>query len=307
MAEKLSFVVPKEFDGKSAKSFLRGYCGISAALLIKLKREEKGITADGVCLRTVDILKAGQRIELSLPSEESNIDPVEGKLDIVFEDKWLLIVNKPPFMPVHPVKQHQTDTLANIVRYYNLQNCENYIFRAVNRLDRDTSGLVMICKDKFSANKLKNNVYKEYIAICHGKITRGKTTINAPIGLTAESKIVRHVLPGGQPSVTHYEEIDHCNDISLLKLWLETGRTHQIRCHMASVNHPLVGDDLYGGSREHIARQCLHCSKMSFVHPVSGDNLTVSAPIPGDMQDVLKHYFSNNEILKLREMMHKCN
>ena len=139
MAEKLSFIVPKEFDGTRAKSFLRGtraksflrgYCGISAALLIKLKREQNGITADGEHIRTIDFLKEGQRVVLSLPSEQSEIDPVEGQLDIIYEDKWLLIVNKPPLMPVHPVKQHQTDTLANIVRYYNIQKNENYVFRA---------------------------------------------------------------------------------------------------------------------------------------------------------------------------------
>lgn len=295
MAEKLSFIVPKEFDGTRAKSFLRGYCGISAALLIKLKREQNGITADGEHIRTIDFLKEGQRVVLSLPSEQSEIDPVEGQLDIIYEDKWLLIVNKPPLMPVHPVKQHQTDTLANIVRYYNIQKNENYVFRAVNRLDRDTSGLVMISKDKFCANKLKNKVDKDYIAICHGEITCGET-INAPIGLTSESKIVRHALPDGQPSITHYEVICHCKEASVLRLWLETGRTHQIRCHMTSLEHPLVGDDLYGGSRDHIGRQCLHCSKMSFVHPVSGEKMTVSAPIPEDMQKVVKLYFSNNEI-----------
>lgn len=290
MAEKLCFSVPAEYDGARAKHFLRSYCGISAALLIKLKREENGITADGNLLRSVDIVRTGQRIELNLPEEASGIEPVEGKLDIVYEDNQLLIINKPPLMPVHPVKQHQTDTLSNLVAYYCRQNGEDFVFRALNRLDRDTSGAVMICKDKYTANCLKNKVSKEYTAICHGKIETGGT-VDAPIGLLPDSKIVRHVVPDGQPAVTHFEVVSSCEKASLLRLWLETGRTHQIRCHITSLGHPLVGDDLYGGSRELVGRQCLHCAKMSFVHPISGESIIITVPMPEDMM-LVKGYYS---------------
>lgn len=286
MSEKLEFIVPDEYDGKKAIAFLRKHCHLSARMITQLKRKKDGILMNGKILRTVDFTKAGSRVEINLPDEESEIVPVEGNLDIVFEDEHILIVNKPPSMPVHPVKQHQTNTLANIVTYYMNSRGDNYIFRAINRLDKDTSGLVLIAKNKFCANALKNKVSKNYFALCHGKLDCGGT-ISAPIGLKDDSKIVRHVLESGAPAITHYEVICSDDNISFLKLWLETGKTHQIRCHMSSIGHPLLGDDLYGGSIELISRQTLHCGEMTFVHPVNGNEISVSCNLPEDMQYIL--------------------
>ena len=277
MAEILHFTVPQEYAGKPAKFFLKGYCSLSTRMITSLKRETAGILSNGKILRTVDPVYAGQTVEIRLPEEESPyIEPVAGALDIVYEDSFLLIVNKPPYMPVHPVKQYQTDTLANRVVAYSREKGERYVFRALNRLDRNTSGLVMICKDRFTVNKLKNRVHKTYLALVHGKM-ENSGTICAPIGLRPDSKIRRHVLAEGAPAVTHYRVLYSNNEYSLLRIWLETGRTHQIRCHMASLGHPLLGDDLYGGSTERIKRQALHCAQMRFVHPVSGEEITVCA------------------------------
>lgn len=286
MSEKLEFIVSDEYDGKKAIAFLRKHCHLSARMITQLKRKKDGILMDGKILRTVDFTKAGSKVEINLPEEESEIVPVEGKLDIVFEDEHILIVNKPHSMPVHPVKQHQTNTLANIVTYYMKNREENYVFRAINRLDKDTSGLVLIAKNKFCANTLKNKVNKNYFALCQGKLDCGGT-ISAPIGLKSDSKIVRHVLDSGDPAITHYEVIFTDGEISFIKLWLETGKTHQIRCHMSSIGHPLLGDDLYGGSLELISRQTLHCGKMRFVHPVNGNTISVSSNLPKDMQKIL--------------------
>ena len=170
MSEKLEFIIPDEYDGKKAIAFLRKHCNLSARMITQLKRKKDGILMDGKILRTVDFTKAGSIVEINLPDEESEIVPIEGKLDIAFEDEHILIVNKPPSMPVHPVKQHQTNTLANLVTHYMKSRGESYIFRAVNRLDKDTSGLVLIAKNKFCANTLKNKVNKIYFALCHGKL-----------------------------------------------------------------------------------------------------------------------------------------
>ena len=286
MPEQLKFTVPKQYDGVCAKRFLREYCTLSARMITSLKREKEGILLNGKILRTIDPVFEGQQVIVNLPDEASlYIAPVEGGLDIVYEDSFLLIVNKPPYVPVHPVKQYQTDTIANFVMAYSLKRGERYVFRALNRLDRNTSGLVMIAKDRFTVNKLKNRVHKTYCAFVHGEVKEGGT-VCAPIGLKEDSKIVRHVLESGAPAITHYEAVDSNKEISLLKLWLETGKTHQIRCHMAYLGHPLLGDDLYGGSRELIRRHALHCEKMEFCHPVTGEAIEVKAEMPDDFREL---------------------
>ena len=288
MAEKLYFTVPQDCGGMTAKWFLKSRCGLSTRMITRLKREKNGILMDGKILRTVDRVDAGASVVISLPEEDGSfVEPREGVLNIVYEDKHLLVVNKPPFMPVHPAKQHQTDTLANIVAWYAAKKGESYIFRAHNRLDRNTSGLVVMTKDKYSVNLLKNKVHKTYFALVHGCLD-GEGTVDAPIGLRDDSKIVRCVRADGSPSVTHYQSIFHTDSITLLRLWLETGRTHQIRCHMSHLGHPLLGDDLYGGSTELISRQALHCASMSFHHPVTGEELVLDAPLPEDMNRIIQ-------------------
>lgn len=286
MAEILTFKISDEYDGMKAQSFLKDICKLSSRMITRLKREKDGILMDGKLLRTVDNIEKGRTVEIRLPDEKSAIIPIQGELDIVYEDRYLLIVNKPPFMPVHPVKQHQEDTLANIVSYYNNRKGENYIFRALNRLDRDTSGLVLITKDRYCANKLKFSVDKTYFALCHGEV-KYKGTLRAPIGLKAESKMVRYVLDEGSDAITHYEPLYSSKEYSYLKLKLETGKTHQIRCHMAYLGHPLLGDDLYGGSRDLISRQALHCGEMSFKHPIMDKELFVFCDIPNDMNNII--------------------
>ena len=287
MSEQLKFTVPPECDKLSAKSFLKGCCGISTRMITRLKREKNGILMNGKILRTIDFVEAGAEIIINLPEEEmSFIESIEGELDIIYEDEFLLAVNKPPFMPVHPVKQHQIDTLANIIAYYAKQKGESYIFRAHNRLDRNTSGIVLIAKDKFTINKLKNNVHKKYFALTHGKITENGT-IKAPIGLHSDSKIVRHVLDEGSPAITHYSVIFSSDEFSFISLVLETGKTHQIRCHMSHLGHPLLGDDLYGGSLERINRQALHCGEISFIHPVTQEKFSLTADLPTDMKKII--------------------
>ena len=175
MAEQLKFIVPSEYDNVNALRFFKEYCGLSSRMITRLKREKDGILMDGKILRTIDFVHTGNIVLINMPDESSEIIPVKGTLDIAYEDEHLLIVNKPPSMPVHPVKQHQQDTLANIVSYYMKSRGENYVFRAHNRLDKDTSGLVVIAKNRYCANSLKDTVDKTYYALCHGKIEKGGT------------------------------------------------------------------------------------------------------------------------------------
>ena len=290
MAEKLIFEIPDDCDNMLSLQFLKQRCKLSSRIITRLKREKNGILMDGKLLRTIDFVKSGAVLEINLPDEESSILPIEGELDIKYEDDHLLIVNKPPSMPVHPVKQHQEDTLANIVAFYSQSKGESYVFRAVNRLDKDTSGLVIIAKDRYCANSFKSNVHKIYYALCHGKVEKDGTII-APIGLKEDSKMVRHILEEGTPAVTHYKVCFCCDEYSLLELWLETGKTHQIRCHMSSLGHPLLGDDLYGGTLEKIERQALHCGEITFLHPVTKKRITVKSEFPKDIQDIIDNKF----------------
>lgn len=283
MSEKLIFTVPEEYDNINALSFLKSYCKLSSRMITRLKREKNGILQDGKILRTIDNVFFGKTVEINLPTETIDIEAVKGELDILFEDEYMLIVNKPPSMPVHPVKQHQSDTLANIVSYYAKSKNNEFTFRAINRLDKDTSGIVFIAKDRYTANAVKFALNKTYYAICEGEL-HGSGIIDQPIKLREDSKMVREVCADGQKAITEYNVIKSDKTHSLLELVLKTGRTHQIRCHMSHLGHPLAGDDLYGGSLELIARQALHCGKLTFIHPFTKANIEIFATMPKDME-----------------------
>lgn len=290
MAEKLTFHVSSAHDGMKAGRYLRTVCRLSARTLALLKRTEGGLTVNGKLLRSIDTVYAGDLIEMNLPEENSgSVLPVEGVLDILYEDDYLLIVNKPPYMPVHPAKTHQTDTLANIVahRYMNINS--DFMFRAVNRIDSNTSGIVIIARDRHTSSLMQGtDITKHYIAVCHGNIHE-KGTIDAPIALRADSKIVRCVCDSGQKAITHYDIKDNLTEATVLDVVIETGRTHQIRCHMSYKGHPLFGDDLYGGSKDLIPRQALHCYSVDFTHPFTNEKISITAPLPDDIYSLIQN------------------
>ena len=285
--EKLiSFDVPQECDKMDTKTFLRRHCGVSARTLSKLKRTNLGITRNGLLLKSTDILSSGDKVELAMPDDTNDIVPIKGELDILYEDEHLILINKQPLTPVHPTKVHQQDTVANYLCYYMQQKGEYYTFRAVNRLDRDTSGCLLIAKDRFTANSISKTVKKEYIAVCEGEIN-SSGTVDMPIKVMEGRSIQRVVAADGAPSVTHYFPLLYKNNHTLTRFILETGRTHQIRCHMSSIGHPLAGDDMYGGSLEFLSRQALHCHKMSFIHPITNQQMEIISSLPFDMCSVL--------------------
>ena len=285
--KKLRFIVPDECDGMIARTFLRRRCKVSARIITLLKREKSGILRNGENLRTVDMLRGGDVIILNLPQDKNEITPTKGDLIIVYEDEYIIAVDKPFGMPVHPTKVHQQDTLANILKYIQEQKGESYTFRAVNRLDKDTSGIVIIAKDKYTATALQNTVNKTYLAVCEGVI-ESSGTIDTPLKLLDGHTVQRTVASDGKPAVTHYTPIKTDGKHTMLKITLDTGRTHQIRCHMASIGHPLAGDDMYGGSLEFIKRQALHCVSVGFVHPITKENIIIDTELPEDIRQIIK-------------------
>lgn len=271
------------------KDLVKNYFQISDRLLVKLKQKQKLFVNNTKAY--VDLpLKVGDIITVHIDfiEDNSNIVPTKIPLNIIYEDEGLLVINKQPKIPVHPSMDHFEDSLSNGVRYYFDEIGLQKKIRPVNRLDKDTSGLVVFAKNEYIqeclVKQMKTKQFiKEYIAVCDGIFKNNKSTINAPISRKENSIIERCVSENGDNAITHYEVIKTLNNCSVVKCILETGKTHQIRVHMAHLGHPLLGDTLYGTSSPLISRQALHAYKISFIHPVTREKLELTAPIPEDI------------------------
>lgn len=283
---QLTFNVPLECDGIKVKSFLREYCDLSSRLLIKLKRQPNGLTANGVHVKSVDILRGGDIMRITMPDDIKHPEPKSLPIYPVYEDEDILLVDKPYNMPMYPSPGHDCDSLANAVAAYYLTHKLNSAFRPVYRLDKDTSGLVVLAKNPYAAAKLAARTTKEYMAICEGTLF-GCDTIDAPIHRKEGYGIQRESGGYGEKAVTHWQAVSSNKDYTLLNIHLETGRTHQIRVHLSDIGHPLVGDDMYGGHCNYMSRQALHCSKVSFTHPVTSKMITLTSELPQDMQRLI--------------------
>ena len=260
------------------RDYLKNRLGLSTSLIGKVKYDN--VKLNGVYVHMRAMVKDGDIIEITLPDEDSeNIEPMDIPLDILYEDEYLIAVNKPRNMPVHPSRGNHLPTVANAIRHYI---GHPFVFRAVNRLDRDTSGIVLIAKDRLSGAKLyqamkDRRFEKTYLAVVEG-VTDEHGVIDAPIAREEEGSIRRTVREDGKACITEYELLSTDeNGNSLIKVIPHTGRTHQIRVHMAYIGHPLVNDFLYGTRGEET--YFLHCSSLSFPHPFTGETITVRAPI----------------------------
>jgi 23S rRNA pseudouridine1911/1915/1917 synthase len=250
----------------------------SSRLITSLRKNAGGILKNGIHTRTVDEIKQGDELTVNIPDDDTDIPPVNLPLKVVYEDEDVLIADKPAFTVCHPTRNHQNDTLANAVAYYLEQKGKKCTFRAVNRLDRDTTGLVVIALNRLAAERLAKSVKKTYFALAAGNIPRSGT-INLPIARKEPLKILREVSPDGQKAVTHYKVIKNTDKYTLLEIKLETGRTHQIRVHFAAIGHPLIGDTMYGTPDEVFTHQCLHCGRVEFIQPITGETkIIVSKP-----------------------------
>ena len=277
--------------GKKISLFLSEH-GYSSRLLVHLRTTPDCIYIGETSVFSNRILEADDVLTVHLTEKKGSesIVPVPMDLNILYEDDHVMVVNKPAGMPVHPSQGNYGNTLANGIAYYMEQKGVDFVFRAVNRLDRDTSGLLVIAKHMLSSCILSDQVkdhaiHREYTAIVCGK-TDAFGTINVPIARKDGSTIERIPDPErGESAVTHYKTLayNEKTDLSYIRLLLETGRTHQIRVHMKSIDHPLPGDFLYNPDYRYIKRQALHSAYLRFVHPISGEILEFHAPLPDDM------------------------
>ena len=287
---ELTFVVPPQFEGAKLKTFLRSSCKVSAGMLTRLKWVYNGITVNGVHAHVIRILHSGDTVVLKLPDQETSVIPEPIPLSVLYEDADVLVVNKPWGMAMYPTPGNDSGSLANAAAYHAKQRGELFSLHPVYRLDKNTSGIVVLAKHGYAASALAFGIIKTYFAICEGML-QGSGKIDQPIRLMKGHGIQREVGdgPGSQRAVTHWTvEKQGINDHTLLRIQLETGRTHQIRVHLSSICHPLAGDDMYGGGQTWIKRQALHCGEVSFIHPVTEKELHFSQPLPDDMRQLLK-------------------
>ena len=271
---------------------------ISYNLLVKLKKNKK-IFLNVINTYIDKNIKDGDEISIIIDFEEdnSNIVPTKMDLSILYEDEALLIIDKPAGIHVHPSILHYDNSLYNGIKYYFDNINLNKKIRPVNRLDRNTSGIVIFAKNEYVhdslSKQMQNDIFlKDYIAICNGLFEEKTGIIDAPIARKENSIIERCVNPTGAPAITHYKvlkefEIDG-KIFSELLISLETGRTHQIRVHMAYLGHPIIGDSLYGSESILINRQALHAYRVEFIHPISRQKIVITSNIPKDMSDIIK-------------------
>ncbi len=293
-SHQTEFKIPIEWDGKSCGDFLK-HSGVSRRLTAKLKRVPNGITINGEQARTADIIRCGDVAAIK-DIDESLLEPnISLNVPIVYEDEGVVVFDKPAGMPVHPSHKHREDTLGN----FFAARFKGLTFRPINRLDKDTSGLCAAAKSAYAANALAGSISKIYAAVtegvpvprdCGNPLVKWYETgsgyrIEAPIGRAEASVIKREIRGDGQRAVTNYTIEKENGKAALLRISLETGRTHQIRVHFSSLGYPLAGDDFYGGGLDFCGRQALHCCEMSFLSPFGGE-VFLTSPIPDDMAAV---------------------
>ncbi|WP_456288261.1 RluA family pseudouridine synthase [Paenibacillus sp. AK002] len=323
----IRYVVPTHEDGMLLKTILQKRMGVSRKLLSRLKLTEQGIMLNGTRVYISVKVQAGDLVEIRMEQERSNdMLPQPMELHILYEDEHLLVLNKPAGVIVHPTHGHYTDTLANGVVHYWQEKGWNYRFRAVHRLDQETSGVLVIAKNAYihqhvSEQMIAGTVDKRYVAFVHGRPSSPTGDIDGPIDRDPLEPHRRIVTPEGYPSLTRYRVCETYPSASLVELKLETGRTHQIRVHMLSIGCPLIGDQMYRhpvysdqgllpdspvrdedsngavGSLDPLAatimrldgymdRQALHAASLTLMHPIEGKTMVFRAPLPEDMKSL---------------------
>lgn len=290
MKRIFTYNILPEDDGCILRDFL-SQKGFSRHILVGMKPYNDSILLNGVHPFLSHILHTGDILTVTLRDEVSSekIPPVELPLSILYEDEDILVLNKPADMPIHPSQGNYDNTLANAVAWYYQQKGETFVYRCINRLDRDTTGVLVLAKNALSAALLskmmqKRQIHRTYLAVVEGT-PPFEGIIDAPIGRVCDSTIERQVdFQHGERAVTHYRLLESKGNYSLVQLNLETGRTHQIRVHMKHIGHPLPGDFLYNPNYQDFHRQPLHSWKLEFPHPITGESLTFQAPLPEDMR-----------------------
>lgn len=291
MSRRLELTITPELAGVKVDTLLKRHLHLSGTVVRRIKWLEDGILADGVRVRTDFRPAAGQvlSVRLSDPHRNSGLVPAPGPLDIVYEDEDVIVLNKVPGVSVHPGPGHFDDTLGNFLVDYYEKTGQEADFHPVHRLDRGTSGLLVSAKHPHAQEVLKNQLHttrfrRIYLAVCEGVPDPLAGVVDAPLGPKPGSLMEQMVRPDGKSARTRYETLEVWNGRALLRLELDTGRTHQIRLHMAYIGCPLTGDFLYGTeNRALISRPALHSAELSFRHPITGKALEFRSPLPEDM------------------------
>ena len=286
----VNYQIEDKDAGTEILSFLRSR-GFSRHILTGMKADKHAILLNSQRGYGHSLLKTGDQLQVRILETESSskIIPIQMEFSILYEDEDILVINKPANMPIHPSLGNYENTLANGVAFYYAQKGESFVYRCVNRLDRDTTGALILAKNALSAailsRQMRNRqIRRTYLALVEG-IPPERGTVSAPIARVEGSTIEREVnYESGESSVTHFERLAVGNGCSLVELHLETGRTHQIRVHMKHLGYPLPGDYLYHPVYDRIRRQPLHSYQLSFTHPLTGDRMLFTAPVPDDFQ-----------------------
>jgi len=293
MIRVFSYTISEDEKAPTINDFLKSK-DFGAKILTTLRHSTGAVLLNKkeVLLKTT--IKTGDLIEIIWTEDTSSehIPPVDLPLDIVYEDEDIMVINKPANMPIHPSLNHYENTLGNALAFYFEKKGTPFVFRCINRLDKNTTGLTLIAKNRVAggilsaslADKKSSGLSREYLAICKGQVTPATGTISAPIARVDGSTIERKVdFENGEKAITNYKVIGKKNGYSLVSLILETGRTHQIRVHMKHIGFPLIGDYLYNPDMEKMSRQALHSYKLSFIHPITKEKMEFTAPLPADM------------------------
>lgn len=286
---EIHYPITAEYEGKTIEQFLKQAQGYSSRTIIKLKHYPKGIQRNGAHARTIDQLAQGDVVTICFQDPDTNLDNYIRSniaVGIPYQDSDVVVFNKPPYMPCHQSCGHAADTLANVFATYCDKLGQRLMYRPLNRLDRDTTGAVLVAKNRHAAAAITGGFHKVYQAVVCGEVFPREGRIEAPIRREQPEGMRRIVAPDGQRAVTNYRVAAVAQGYSLVDFTLETGRTHQIRVHMAHLGFPLLGDPMYGQPSPLIGRQALHCRKIAFCHPVTGEEVTVECPLPQDMAQV---------------------
>lgn len=293
--------ITDEQHGMPLLHYLKHELGFSSKLIKHLKFSPGGITVNGEHATVRRVLLCGDLLELAFEDESSApIAPIDLPIDILYEDDSIVVPSKPANMPTHPSHDHHYDTVANALAFRYTSTGIPFVFRPINRLDRNTSGLLLIARDRPTAGKLsaamkEGKIRKTYLAVLDGELQDTEGVIDAPLHRTAESIIVREVCspdtPDADPALTKYRVLAAENGHTLVQAHPITGRTHQLRVHFAHIGHPITGDDLYGTPSQDIARHALHAYSLSFPHPSDSREITLTAPPTADFDALVKLYF----------------
>ena len=275
-------------EESTVKEILTKNLNLSAQLITNLKKYNDGILLNGKKVNVNAKLTFGDKLKIKIYDEKSDIKPKNIPFNILYEDEDIIVLNKDRNIPTHPSQNHYEDTLANALMYYFKD--ENFTFRAITRLDKDTSGIVLVAKNPYSSHILNEDmknkkIKKEYFAIINGALKEKSGVIDAPIKRCENTVMKREVSPFGKEAITEYETVKVSGDYSLVHLFPITGRTHQLRVHLSYLGCAIYGDDLYGAPQKDGIK--LHCGVLEFLHPSAKEKIKIEAPMPKDMEEII--------------------